>query len=107
MTDEFTKNRKDAVAESSGNAAAQVTLAWPIGLLIAAAAVFLAQPVFIKVVLQLTGPHSSGLSAQLGAENIAANVSGACDAISGVLALLGSALLVRRFIRKRSLGSDK
>ncbi len=70
----------------------------PITLFVSAAAIVLAKPLIIKIILPLTSGHGRGLSGELSRANYAANISGTCDIIAAIIALIGGYLLVRSFL---------
>ena len=72
----------------------------PIVLFVSAIAIFLAKPLFIKIVLGMSGGHGGGYAGQLSKMGIAANVAGTTYIIAALLAVAGGVLLVRAFYKK-------
>ena len=72
----------------------------PITLFIVALVIVLAKPLIIDFILPLSGGHGGGLSGDLSKANFAENISGSCDIVAAILALLGGFVLMRSLFKK-------
>jgi len=70
-----------------------------LAMIVVAILIVTGKPLIIDLLLPLAGGHGGGLSGELAAANTAANISGGCDIVASILALIGAWLLVRQLFR--------